>query len=108
MATVNAQGFGPGATGASAVKIWRQQVAADGSGGWDVDYSSAGFSGIPIVVATAQNNTGTVTEQAWAHVNTASSTAASGTALRGADLAAFGDTVRTAPGVSVNVIAVGA
>lgn len=94
-------------TGSVRTKIWRAQVVADGSGNWSVDYTEAGFSAAPIVVASGQNNTGTLVDQAWAHVQSASATAATGTAIRGANLAALGATVRTAPGVSVNVVAVG-
>lgn len=90
------------------IKIWRGTVTSDGSGDFTVDYSSKSFSAAPTVTVSAQLSTTTITDRAWATLAGAPSTSGcAGYTLRGDDLASLGATVRTAPSVTVNVIAIG-
>tara|TARA_R110001592_G_scaffold350999_1_gene647814 strand:+ start:33364 stop:33885 length:522 start_codon:yes stop_codon:yes gene_type:complete len=90
------------------IKIWHGTVTSDGSGDFAVDYSSKSFASPPTVTVSAQLSTATVTDRAWATLAGApTSSACAGYTLRGVTIAAVGETVREAPSVVVNVIAIG-
>lgn len=88
--------------------IWIGTATTSG-GSWSVDYSQAGFVSPPIVTPTAQLSVANVYDRCDASLSTApTTTTASGTSTRGANLLVLGSTVRNAPdGTVIHVVAIG-
>ena len=93
---------------AASPKIWYGTVTSDVNGAFTVSISSAGFTQVPVVTVTAQLSTATIIDRAWATLSTApTTTSVSGYTLRGNPITGSGDSVRLAPNVTVNIMAVG-
>ena len=89
-------------------KTWIGTTTTTG-GAWSVDYSSAGFTSPPIVVATAQLQDVDIFDRAFASLSSAPTTTnATGYSVRGSNMLILGSSVRTAPdGTIIYVIAIG-
>lgn len=88
--------------------IWVGSTTTTG-GAWTVNYSAAGFDSAPKVLPIPELSAANVYDRAFASLSTApTSTEAAGYALRGANLALLGPTVRTVPdGTTIHIIAIG-
>jgi len=91
-----------------APKIWMGSTTTTG-GAWSIDYTTAGFGNIPKILPMPELSAANVYDRAFCSLSTApTSTSAAGYALRGANLALLGPTVRTVPdGTSIHIIAIG-
>lgn len=97
-----------GASGAlTGARFWLGSATADGSGNWTVDLSTASFTSVLGACATAHLAAANVYDRAFASISALSTSACSGYAVRGANLAILGSTVRTAPGALVYVVVCG-
>lgn len=88
--------------------IWTGKVTTTG-GAWTVDYTAAGFTELPLVMATLVLAGSNVYDRGFASLSAAPTlTGATGYGVRGANLLALGSTTRTVPdGTVVHVIAIG-
>lgn len=95
------------------IKIWTGLVTTDSTGRLTVDYSSAGFTSPPKVSVSAHSDsTNTLQNREWATLRGSPSTnSARIYTIRGNVIISLllggGVTIRTAPNVKVDVIAIG-
>lgn len=104
----NTRLYNSGGEVASPIKIWTGKVTTDGDGSLTVDYSSAGFSAPPVVSLSAHSDsTNTTRDRAWSTLQgSPTATSARIYTIRGA-LISGASSIRTAPNVKVDVMAVG-
>ena len=88
-------------------RLWVGSATTDANGDWSIDYTAAGFAEVLYVAPVPLQDAGAVQDLILtAGLRTVSTTGASGTALRGANLAELGPTVRRAPAEVVVQMAV--
>ncbi len=93
---------------AASPKIWYGTVTSDVNGDFTVNYATAGFTVAPVVTVTARLSTGVIIDRTWATLSTApTTTTAAGYTLRGNPVSGSGNSVRFAPNVTVNIMAIG-
>lgn len=97
-----------GSGAAASPKIWYGTVTSDANGLFTVNTSTAGFTVAPVVTVSAQLSAAALIDRAWATLSIApTTTSVSGYTLRGNPITGSGDSVRFAPNVTVNIMAIG-
>ncbi|QHZ60016.1 hypothetical protein PJKIFABJ_00080 [Pseudomonas phage PE09] len=97
-----------GSGAAASPKIWYGTATSDVNGEFTVNISTAGFTLAPVVTVSAQLSAAALIDRAWATLSIApTTTSVSGYTLRGNPITGSGDSVRLAPNVTVNIMAVG-
>jgi hypothetical protein len=96
-----------GSGAAASPKIWYGTVTSDVNGVFTINISTAGFTLAPTVTVSATLASATVSDRAWATLNSVTTTSVSGYTLRGINLSGNGETVRIAPNTTVNIMAIG-
>lgn len=97
-----------GSGAAASPKIWYGTVTSDVNGEFTINISTAGFTLAPIVTVSAQLSAAALIDRAWATLSIApTTTSVSGYTLRGNPITGSGDSVRLAPNVTVNIMAIG-
>ncbi|WYN05085.1 minor tail protein [Pseudomonas phage UNO-G1W1] len=97
-----------GSGAAASPKIWYGTATSDVNGLFTVNISTAGFTLAPVVTVSAQLSAAALIDRAWATLSIApTTTSVSGYTLRGNPITGSGDSVRLAPNVTVNIMAIG-